>query len=93
MVWNFKAAASEKLKRQIFTVLEYILENYEISRLREYKLTGLQLFTNFASGSRLQISSFWSWNRNSISGLPEAESRERATAKTTEEHCVKLPVK
>ena len=26
MVWNFKAAASEKLKRQIFTVLEYILE-------------------------------------------------------------------
>lgn len=63
MVWNFKAAASEKLKRQIFTVLEYILENYEISRLREYKLTGLQLFTNFASGSRLQISSFWSWNR------------------------------
>lgn len=63
MVWNFKAAASEKLKRQIFTVLEYILENYEISRLREYKLTGLQLFTNFVSGSRLQISSFWSWNR------------------------------
>lgn len=47
MVWNFKAAASEKLKRQIFTVLEYILENYEISRLREYKLTGLQLFYEF----------------------------------------------
>ena len=47
MVWNFKAAASEKLKRQIFTVLEYILKNYEISRLREYKLTGLQLFYEF----------------------------------------------
>ena len=47
MVWNFKAAASEKLKRQIFTVLEYILENYEVSRLREYKLTGLQLFYEF----------------------------------------------
>ena len=47
MVWNFKSAASEKLKRQIFTVLEYILKNYEISRLREYKLTGLQLFYEF----------------------------------------------
>ena len=41
---NFKAEASEKMKRQIFTVLEYILENYEVSRLREYKLTGLQFF-------------------------------------------------
>ena len=44
MVWNFKAAASEKLKRQIFTVLEYILENYEISRLREnIKVANLQM--------------------------------------------------
>ena len=47
MVWNFKAAASEKLKHQIFIVLEYILEHYEVSRLREYKLTGLQLFYEF----------------------------------------------
>ena len=41
---NFKAEASEKMKRQIFTVLEYILEHYEVSRLREYKLTGLQFY-------------------------------------------------
>ena len=47
MVWNFKAEASEKMKRQIFTVLEYILEHYEVSRLREYKLTGLQFFYEF----------------------------------------------
>ena len=47
MVWNFKAAASEKMKRQIFTVLEYILEHYEVSQLREYKLTGLQFFYEF----------------------------------------------
>ncbi|MCA5959567.1 hypothetical protein LC724_01985 [Blautia sp. RD014234] len=44
------------MKRQIFTVLEYILEHYEVSRLREYKLTGLQFFMNFVSGSRSQIS-------------------------------------
>ena len=47
MVWNFKAKTSEKMKRQIFTVLEYVLENYEVSRQREYKLTGLQLFYEF----------------------------------------------
>ena len=47
MVWNFKAEASEKMKRQIFMVLEYILEHYEVSRLREYKLTGLQFFYEF----------------------------------------------
>ena len=56
MVWNFKAEASEKMKRQIFMVLEYILEHYEVSRLREYKLTGFSFFMNFVSGSRSQIS-------------------------------------
>lgn len=35
------------MKRQIFTVLEYILEHYEVSQLREYKLTGLQFFYEF----------------------------------------------
>ena len=92
MVWNFKAAASEKLKRQIFTVLEYILKNYEISRLREYKLTGLQLFYEFCIREQItDIQLLELEQGNSISGLPEAESRERATAKTTEEHCGNCP--
>ena len=92
MVWNFKAAASEKLKRQIFTVLEYILKNYEISRLREYKLTGLQLFLRILHpGADYRYPASGAGTGNSISGLPEAESRERATAKTTEEHCGNCP--
>ena len=93
MVWNFKAAASEKLKRQIFTVLEYILKNYEISRLREYKLTGLQLFylRILHPGADYRYPASGAGTGNSISGLPEAESRERATAKTTEEHCGNCP--
>lgn len=91
MVWNFKAAASEKLKRQIFTVLEYILKNYEISRLREYKLTGLQLLRILHPGADYRYPASGAGTGNSISGLPEAESRERATAKTTEEHCGNCP--
>ncbi len=35
------------LKRQIFDVLEFILENYEPSRAREQKLTGLHIFYEF----------------------------------------------
>lgn len=47
MVWNFQINYNEKMKRQIFDVLEFILENYEPSRIRAYKLTGLQLFYEF----------------------------------------------
>lgn len=35
------------MKRQIFAILEFILENYEPSRIRAYKLTGLQLFYEY----------------------------------------------
>lgn len=47
MVWNFQINHSEKMKRQIFAILEFILENYEPSRIRAYKLTGLQLFYEY----------------------------------------------
>ena len=47
MVWDFQIDASEKMKRQIFDVLEFILENYEPSRVREQKLTGLHIFYEF----------------------------------------------
>lgn len=47
MVWNFQIDSSEKMKRQIFDVLEFILENYEPSRVREQKLTGLHIFYEF----------------------------------------------
>lgn len=47
MVWNFQINYSEKIKRQIFAILEFILENYEPSRIRAYKLTGLQLFYEY----------------------------------------------
>ncbi len=35
------------MKRQIFDVLEFILENYEASRVREQKLTDYIYFMNF----------------------------------------------
>ena len=47
MVWDFQIDSSEKMKRQIFDVLEFILENYEPSRVREQKLTGLHIFYEF----------------------------------------------
>ena len=47
VVWDFGIACSEKMKRQVFVILSYIIENYDISRLREYKLTGLQLLYAF----------------------------------------------
>lgn len=47
VVWDFGIACSEKMKRQVFVILSYIIENYGISRLREYKLTGLQLLYAF----------------------------------------------
>lgn len=47
MVWDFQKSCSEKMKRQVFEILNYIIENYEQSRLREYKLSGLQYLYNF----------------------------------------------
>ncbi len=47
MVWDFRVTCSEKIKRQIFTVLDHIIENYEATRLREYRLTGLQYLYEF----------------------------------------------
>lgn len=47
MVWDFQIDSSEKMKRQIFDILEFILENYEPSRVREQKLTGLHIFYEF----------------------------------------------
>lgn len=49
VVWDFGIACSEKMKRQIFEILSYIIKNYEVSRLREYKLTGLQLLYGFCA--------------------------------------------
>lgn len=47
MVWDFPVTCSEKMKRQIFTVLDHIIESYEATRLREYRLTGLQYLYEF----------------------------------------------
>ena len=47
VVWDFEIVCNEKMKRQVFEILNYTIENYEVSRLREYKLTGLQLLYSF----------------------------------------------
>ena len=54
MAWDFKRHCGEHLKRQVFTVLNYIIENYGPGRQREYKLTGLQLFYDFCEEQRIQ---------------------------------------
>lgn len=53
VVWDFKKNCSEHLKRQIFIVLNYIIETYEPGREREHKLTGLQFFYDFCVGQKI----------------------------------------
>lgn len=47
MVWDFRKAASQTVKQQIFTTLNAILENFKEKRPREHKLSGLQALYEF----------------------------------------------
>jgi len=49
MVWDFSVSCSRHLKQQIFLVLNSILKMDQPSRLREYRLTGLQYLFQFCA--------------------------------------------
>lgn len=54
MVWDFSKAASQTVKRQIFTTLNAILENFREKRSREQKLSGLQALYEFCMAERIE---------------------------------------
>lgn len=53
LIWNFKRDCSERLKRQIFGGLDYILKNYKHPSSKRIQLLTLQYFYTFCVENRI----------------------------------------
>lgn len=54
MVWDFSKAASQTVKRQIFTTLNAMLETFKEKRSREHKFSGLQALYEFCIAEKIE---------------------------------------
>lgn len=54
MVWDFSKPCSRKVKEQVFTTLNAILEGIKEPRTREHKLSGLQCLYEFCRKERIK---------------------------------------
>lgn len=54
MVWDFSKPCSRKVKEQIFTTLNAILEEFKELRAREHKLSGLQCLYEFCIEEKIK---------------------------------------
>ena len=54
MVWDFSKPCSRRVKEQIFTTLNAILESFKELRAREHKLSGLQCLYEFCIEEKIK---------------------------------------
>lgn len=54
MVWDFSKPCSQRIKEQVFTTLNAILESFKELRAREHKLSGLQCLYEFCIEEKIK---------------------------------------